>query len=263
MRIWGLGITAFVVSALATLAAPALASNVIYPATYTGTAATGGTIELDVSADGTQVIRLALNKVPMPPCGTITGQTGRKASIINDSFANNEGIMHFNGVFLAARQAQGMISYHGKTTGCDSEEVAWTATAPPPPIIESPPPTTPSTPPPMATPAPPPPPDELPPRTKIKSGPSGTTPKEKATFRFFATEADSTFRCKLDGRAWRSCTSPRAYGDLKEGRHVFEVQAMDAAGNVDLTPAKRIWHIKGTPANPPVGPDKVQGHVPW
>lgn len=247
MRIWNFGITAFVVGVLAMLATPALASHVIYPATYTGTATTGGTIELDVSADGAQVIRLALNKVPMPPCGTITGQTGRKASIINDSFANNEGIMHFNGVFLPAQQAQGMISYHGKTTGCDSEEVAWTAAAPPPPIIESPPPTTtPSTPPPLATP----PPDELPPRTKIKSGPSGTTSKETASFRFFATEVDSTFRCKLDGHAWRSCTSPREYGDLREGRHVFEVQAIDMSGNVDLTPAKRIWRIKGHPPIP-------------
>jgi hypothetical protein len=184
----------------------------------------------------------------MPPCGTITGQTGRKAVIVNDSFANSNGLMHFNGVFLAAQQAQGKISYHGKTVSCDSEEVSWTATAPTPPVNESPP----STPPPATTPtpAPPPPPDELPPRTKIKSGPSGTTPKEKATFRFFATEADSTFRCKLDGHAWHSCTSPRAYGGLKEGRHVFEVQAMDAAGNADLTPAKRIWRVKGHPPIP-------------
>jgi hypothetical protein len=225
------------------LAAPALASNVIYPATYTGTAATGGTIELDVSADGTQVIRLALNKVPMPPCGTITGQTGRRALIVNDSFANSNGLMHFNGAFLAAQQARGMISYHGKTISCDSEEVPWTAVAPTPPVDEesspsiSPPPTTP-------TPAPPPPPDELPPRTKIKSGPSGTTPRKNATFRFFATEPGATFRCKLDRRAWRSCTSPQVYRDLSNGRHVFKVKATDTAGNIGLTPARRIWHIK-------------------
>lgn len=59
MRICSLGFTAFVVGALATLVAPALASNVSYPATYTGTTATGGTIEFDISPDGTEVIRFA------------------------------------------------------------------------------------------------------------------------------------------------------------------------------------------------------------
>ncbi len=241
MRIWSLGFTAFVVGALATLVVPALASNVSYPATYTGTAATGGTIEFDISPDGTEVIRFALNKVPLPPCGTVTGQTGRRAAIVNDSFANSNGLLHFSGSFPAAHQAQGTISYHGKTVSCDSQEVPWTATAPTPPMNELPPsPPPPSTP----TPAPPPPPDELPPRTKIKSGPSGTTPQEKATFRFFATDAGSTYRCKLDRKVWHSCTSPQVYRGLKEGKHVFEVKATDPAGNVDLTPAKYIWHVK-------------------
>src|ERR1044071_6544626 len=139
MRIWSLGFIAFVVAALATLVVPALASNVSYPATYSGTAATGGTIEFDVSPDGTEVIRFALNKVPLPPCGTITGQTGCMAAIVNDSFVNSNGLLHFSGSFPATQQAQGTISFHRKTVSCDSEEVSWTATAPIPPVNESPP----------------------------------------------------------------------------------------------------------------------------
>ncbi|HEU4600011.1 MAG TPA: hypothetical protein VFS26_09695, partial [Solirubrobacterales bacterium] len=87
-------------------------------------------------------------------------------------------------------------------------------------------------------------PDTAPPNTKIKSGPSGTTNREKATFRFSSTEAGATFQCKLDRKPWRSCKSPKTYRNLKEGKHTFKVKAKDAAGNVDPTPAKRTWRVE-------------------
>jgi hypothetical protein len=62
--------------------------------------------------------------------------------------------------------------------------------------------------------------------------------------RFVATEAGSTFRCRLDGRRWRSCRSPRTYLRLARGLHTFRVRAIDRAGNVDPTPAKRSWQIR-------------------
>jgi hypothetical protein len=207
------------IAAMAALAASAVASNVSYPATYTGSAATGGVVEFDVSADGSAVTRFALKEVPLPPCGTWSGQTTGSIPIVNDTFSNNSGLIHFSGSFPAIQQAQGTVSAHTSFPSCNSPEISWTASTPTPP------------------------PDTTPPNTVIKSGPKGKTHKRKATFRFTSTEPGSTFQCKLDGKPWKPCKSPKTYKGLKEGKHVFKVKATDAAGNVDPTPAKRIWRI--------------------
>jgi hypothetical protein len=85
--------------------------------------------------------------------------------------------------------------------------------------------------------------DTIAPNTRIRSGPSGTVFTRSATFRFRSSEPGSTFSCKLDARRWRRCTSPKTYRDLARGDHVFRVRARDVAGNVDPTPASRVWSI--------------------
>jgi hypothetical protein len=87
------------------------------------------------------------------------------------------------------------------------------------------------------------PPDTRPPDTRIVGGPSGATRAHTATFRFAASEPGSTFMCRLDGRAWRACGSPKSYRGLARGRHVFRVAARDRAGNLDPTPAVRAWRV--------------------
>jgi hypothetical protein len=202
-------------------AAPALASNVSHPATYIGTASTGGTVEFDISPDGTEMIRFALKKVPFPPCGIVSSRmTVPIADIVDDSFSKSKGLLHFSGTFPAIQQAQGTLSFRRSDGSCNSQDVSWTATTPTPP------------------------PDETPPTTKIKSGPSGTVRRQMATFRFTSTEIDSTFLCRFDRRPWRSCESPKIYRNLKESRHVFKVKATDGAGNSDPTPAKRRWRVE-------------------
>jgi hypothetical protein len=52
----------------------------------------------------------------------------------------------------------------------------------------------------------------------------------------FSSEAGAHFRCKLDAGALVACSSPLAL-KLKKGRHTFSVRAIDAAGNVDPSPA--------------------------
>jgi hypothetical protein len=81
------------------------------------------------------------------------------------------------------------------------------------------------------------------PETTISSGPGSPTNETGAAFVFTATEAGSSFECRLDGGAFASCTSPRAYSGLAAGAHTFEARATDPAGNVDATPASYAWTI--------------------
>jgi hypothetical protein len=85
------------------------------------------------------------------------------------------------------------------------------------------------------------PPDTNPPETRIDRGPASRSSKKRAKFRFSSNEAGSSFECKLDRAAFAPCDSPKRYRDLAAGRHRFQVRAIDAAGNVDPTPARHRW----------------------
>ena len=85
--------------------------------------------------------------------------------------------------------------------------------------------------------------DTTPPETTITSGPGKKLAKGKAKFAFKADEPGSRFECKLNGKKYSSCTSPKSYAGLKPGRHTFRVRAIDAAGNSDATPAKRRFRV--------------------
>ncbi len=83
--------------------------------------------------------------------------------------------------------------------------------------------------------------DTVPPDTTIDSGPSGTVTVTTANFTFSSNEAAATFQCSLNGAAFTPCTSPAFYGGLAQGPHTFAVRAVDAAGNLDASPATRNW----------------------
>lgn len=85
--------------------------------------------------------------------------------------------------------------------------------------------------------------DTDPPQSRITKGPPNRTEKEKAKFKFRADEPGATFRCKIDGKRFRPCTSPRVYKKLDEKKHKFKVVATDAAGNVDPTPDTDRWRV--------------------
>jgi Ca2+-binding RTX toxin-like protein len=115
---------------------------------------------------------------------------------------------------------------------------------PPPPLAEPPPPQ------PAPPPAPPvkkPPVDRRPPQTRLAAHPAAgvfTHRKwRRVAFRFISDEAGSSFRCKLDAKPYRPCTSPRLYV-VKAGRHAFRVFAIDAAGNRDRTPAVLRFRVR-------------------
>jgi hypothetical protein len=124
-------------------AAPAHAAHVP-GATYTGTAATGGTISFDVSARGGAVTRFAWRDVPNPNpvCpGTLTGKFTRKVPILEHGFSGGS-YMRFLGSFAGNQLAAGALTWSSGPAGgeCGSFSTAWTATttavAPPPPTSD-------------------------------------------------------------------------------------------------------------------------------
>jgi hypothetical protein len=85
------------------------------------------------------------------------------------------------------------------------------------------------------------------PDTTINSGPSGQIDQTTAAFGFSSSETGSSFRCRLDGQSFASCSSPRTYSSLSEGPHTFHVAAIDAAGNADPSPATRSFSVALAP----------------
>ncbi len=86
--------------------------------------------------------------------------------------------------------------------------------------------------------------DTAPPETTIDKGPKKRTEKRKAKFRFSSSEAGSSFQCKLDRKPFKRCDSPFRKKVKAGKKHKFRVRAIDAAGNVDPTPAKRKWKVR-------------------
>ncbi len=60
-----------------------------------------------------------------------------------------------------------------------------------------------------------------------------------SAIRFGSSKSRSTYRCKVDKGAYRTCTSPYVVGGMGAGKHQLSVQATDSAGNVDASPASR------------------------
>jgi hypothetical protein len=94
--------------------------------------------------------------------------------------------------------------------------------------------------------------DTTPPTTELTKTPKKKvkSKKKKAKVSFEFTGADAVtpasglkFECSLDGGEFASCASPfRA--KVKKGKHSFAVRALDAAGNVDATPASFNFTVK-------------------
>jgi len=85
-------------------------------------------------------------------------------------------------------------------------------------------------------------PDCLAPATRLNRAPRRRTHRRRVKFKFSSNEPGSTFKCKLDHRPFRPCTSPKRYR-VRPGKHVFKVKATDAAGNTDPTPAQKRFRV--------------------
>jgi|GEM_PF-4828141 len=85
----------------------------------------------------------------------------------------------------------------------------------------------------------------VPPETTLDSVPPATS-GSSVQLTFHASEAGATFVCQLDGATPGSCVSPVTYAELTQGSHTFTVQATNAQGLTDPTPASASWTVSGT-----------------
>lgn len=83
--------------------------------------------------------------------------------------------------------------------------------------------------------------DTVAPRVTIDSGPRNST-ESSAEFRFTADKPGSVFVCRLDGDAWKGCESPLRIDGLTVGHHIFDVAAVDLAGNIG-SPVGHTWEV--------------------
>lgn len=82
-----------------------------------------------------------------------------------------------------------------------------------------------------------------PPNTEITKAPAKKTKKKRVKFAFTSTEQGSRFDCKLDRGAFKACVTPFST-TVKPGKHTFSVRAIDAAENIDPTPASTSFKVK-------------------
>ena len=79
-----------------------------------------------------------------------------------------------------------------------------------------------------------------PPVVRITSGPPLETQAKTATFTFVGVKG-GVYECSLDGGPWTPCTSPRSYGPLKPGDHLFQVR--ETLGGLTGPVASYRWTI--------------------
>jgi hypothetical protein len=94
--------------------------------------------------------------------------------------------------------------------------------------------------------------DTVAPRTSFSKHPRRTLRtrhrRARAVFGFVSSEPGSSFTCRVDGGLVRFCPA-RFVRRFSDGRHVLRAMAVDAAGNIDKTPATFRFKVKQ------VGPD--------
>jgi hypothetical protein len=93
--------------------------------------------------------------------------------------------------------------------------------------------------------------DTTSPTTSLSSEPASYSNDSTPTFTFSGNDGSgsgvASFQCKVDGGSYAACTSPHTTAALADGSHTFYVYAVDAAGNVDATPATYAWSVDTVP----------------
>jgi hypothetical protein len=84
--------------------------------------------------------------------------------------------------------------------------------------------------------------DEVAPTAKIETGPLPRSRRVRARFTFSSNEPGSRFECRIDRHPSFECSSPFTRQVRRKRSHLFEVEAIDTAGNRSV-PAWRSWRV--------------------
>lgn len=79
--------------------------------------------------------------------------------------------------------------------------------------------------------------------TQITKKPKNKVKKRKVTYEFTSSVAGASYQCSENGDPFEACTSPHTFKG-KKGKNEFEVRAVDAAGNVDQSPAEDKFKVR-------------------
>jgi hypothetical protein len=88
--------------------------------------------------------------------------------------------------------------------------------------------------------------DTTPPDTTIATAEPNPTNDATGDFTFTSNDPTATFQCSIDGGAFVPCPASFSTVSLADGPHTIAVVAVDAAGNVDPTPASYAWVVDAT-----------------
>ena len=85
--------------------------------------------------------------------------------------------------------------------------------------------------------------DTVAPDTEISSGPAGVISDDTPTFGWESSDGAVAHECRVDDEPFATCTSPTTTSALSDGRHTFELRAIDGGSNTDPTPAARAFTV--------------------
>jgi len=85
--------------------------------------------------------------------------------------------------------------------------------------------------------------DTAPPETTIATSEPDPTSDPTGDFVFDSNDPNATFECSVDGGPFVPCSKTYSTSPLPDGKHTIAVRAVDAAGNVDATPATYEWTV--------------------
>ncbi|SIT93566.1 gliding motility-associated C-terminal domain-containing protein [Pontibacter indicus] len=88
--------------------------------------------------------------------------------------------------------------------------------------------------------------DTTAPNTTITGSPAAVTNATSATFTFTSNETSITFQASVNGSSFITASASLTLTGLSGGTHNVLIRAMDAAGNVDPTPASYTWTVDAT-----------------
>lgn len=85
--------------------------------------------------------------------------------------------------------------------------------------------------------------DTTAPETEIVTSPPSPTSDPTGDFTFSSPDSTASFQCSMDEGAFADCDTPFETSSLAAGSHTLQVRAVDAAGNLDPTPASHTWTV--------------------